>query len=315
MSPQQPCLLITAGDPCGIGPEVILKALSRPLPSGVRWSVIGDRAVFERTAHRLRIRWPSRVSFLDCPHTNKFQPGRTSAAAGQAALDYLNTAIRHCRQGLAQGIVTAPVTKWAVQQAGHRFQGHTEHLAAAFKTKSVVMMFVSQRLRIVLLTRHIALRQVAAQVRPSTIVETIRMAAHGLRTQFGVRHPRLAICGLNPHGGEQGAFGDEERRILAPALRTLQRQRLHVDGPFAADGFFAQPSTCDAVVCWYHDQGLIPFKMAARDRGCQVTLGLPIVRTSPDHGSALDLAGRGTANPGSMRYAMHTAALLVRHAH
>ncbi len=308
---QLPSLIITGGDPCGIGPEVILKALAAPLPRGVRLSVIGDARVFEETARALHRRWPRAVSFIDCPHPGRFRPGRTSAAAGAASLAYLEEAIRRCRQGLAQGLVTAPVTKWAVGRAHGAFHGHTEYLAAAFRVKRVVMMCASAQLRVALLTRHIALRQVPAQVRSATVQHTAMMVAEGLRRGFHIRRPRLAICGLNPHAGERGAFGDEERRILQPALRALARRGLRVAGPFAADGFFAQVRAYDAVLCWYHDQGLIPFKMRARDAGCQVTLGLPIVRTSPDHGSALDLAGQGTAHAGSMRYAVNLATQLV----
>ncbi len=310
-----PSLVITGGDPCGIGPEVILKALAAPRPHGVRLLVIGDWAVFERTARALHLRWPRAVSFLDCPHRGTFRPGRTSAAAGAASLDYIEEAIRQCRQGKAQGIVTAPVTKWAVGLARSAFIGHTEYLAAAFRAKAVVMLFASDRLRVALLTRHVALRRVPSQVRAGTLCQTAAIVAEGLRRQFGIRHPRLAICGLNPHAGEHGLFGDEERRIVQPALRALAKRGIRVAGPFAADGFFAQAHDYDAVLCWYHDQGLIPFKLLARDRGCQVTLGLPIVRTSPDHGSALDLAGQGRAHPGSMQYAIRLASTLVRRAH
>ena len=308
-------LVITGGDPCGIGPEVILKALATPLPSGVRVSVIGDARVFEQTARTLHRRWPRTVTFIDCPHKGTFRPGRTSAAAGAAAFDYLEEAVQRCRYGLAQGLVTAPVTKWAVERTRRSFRGHTEYLAQAFGAKRVVMMFASSQLRVALLTRHVAIRRVAAQVSSTTIRDTALMVVDGLRRQFGIRRPRVAMCGLNPHAGEHGLFGDEERRILGPALASLAKRGVRLAGPFAADGFFAEAHPYDAVLCWYHDQGLIPFKMLARDRGCQVTLGLPIVRTSPDHGSALELAGQGRAHPGSMHEAIHLAARLVRHAH
>ena len=141
------------------------------------------------------------------------------------------------------------------------------------------------------------------------------MQVQALRRQFGLRRPHVAICGLNPHAGEAGRFGREEQRVLAPALRRLRRRGVRIDGPFAADGFFATRARYDAVICWYHDQGLIPFKLLARDAGCQMTLGLPFARTSPDHGSALDLAAAGGAHPGSMRYALRLAIQLARQAH
>ncbi len=331
-----PVIAVTAGDPCGIGPEVILKNLAHGSLRRVRLVIIGDLAVFEQTAKRLHRRlppWrvvagrvsfrpaPAPISFVDCAHRATFHPGRSGAAAGRASLDYLETAVTLWRRGWVQALVTAPVTKWAITRTHPRFVGQTEYLSNAARATSPVMMFVAERLRIVLLTRHVALRDVPSRATSSLIRATLRVTAEGLRDYFGIRRPRIAICGLNPHGGERGAFGDEEQRILAPARRALGTDRARFEGPFAADGFFANlrgPARrrvgggYDAVVCWYHDQGLIPFKMVARDIGCQLTLGLPFVRTSPDHGSALDIAGRGRANPGSMRYALDLAATLAK---
>ena len=310
-------LVITAGDPCGIGPEVILKALALPVPRGVRLTVIGDLAVFERTAKRCgkrRPRWTDRLRFIDLAHRARFTPGRPSAASGRASWDYLEVAVDLVRRGLADGLVTAPVTKWAIERAGHPFQGHTEYLAKAFGNVQPVMMFVSPMLRVVLLTRHVAIRDVPRRVTPTRLRHTIRTTADGLRRYFGIQHPRLAICGLNPHAGEGGMFGEEEQRVLLPLRRQFLRNGIRLDGPLSADAFFVDPFGADAVVCWYHDQGLIPFKMLARDQGCQLTLGLPVVRTSPDHGSAPDIAGQNLAHPGSMRYALALAAKLV-HAH
>ena len=224
---------------------------------------------------------------------------------------YVDHAIALARSGAIQGLVTAPVTKWAIDRASHGFTGQTEHLARALKCRDVAMMFVSERLRVVLLTRHLALRDVSRAVTPQLLRQTLQLTADALKRHFHVRHPRLAVCGLNPHAGEDGLFGEEERTVLRPVLRRLRLPGVRCEGPFAADGFFANAHRFDAVVCWYHDQGLIPFKMAARDQGCQLTVGLPIVRTSPDHGSALDIAGRGVAHPGSMIYALQLAIKLV----
>lgn len=309
-----------------------LKALRRPLSARVRLIVIGDARVFDAAARRIgirRLRWPvargdaeavaagDAITLLGPAHAGTFHPGRASRQAGAASLRYLDIACGLLRQGTAQGIVTAPVTKRAIQQSHPSFIGHTEYFSRAFARPEVVMMFASQRLRVVLLSRHVALRRVAASLTSREIRITLRVTMDGLRRSFGINTPRLAVLGLNPHAGEDGAFGDEERRLLAPALRPLSRFA-RIEGPFAADGFFADPSRAsayDAVVCWYHDQGLIPFKMLARDRGCQVTLGLPFVRTSPDHGSAIDIAGKGIADAGSMRYALELAAKLTYTTH
>jgi len=192
--------------------------------------------------------------------------------------------------------------------------GQTEYLAHAMGRRQVLMMFVSDRLRVALLTRHIPLSRVPRAITPRLVKTAAHLAVEALRAQFHISHPRLAFCGLNPHAGEESRCGSEERTIMRPALQQLRRQRIACEGPFAADGFFANRDgmkAFDAVVCGYHDQGLIPFKMAARDRGCQVSIGLPIVRTAPDHGSGLDIAGQGVAHPGSMCYALSLAEKLL----
>lgn len=331
MRSYSPIIAVTAGDPCGIGPEVVLKVLAAGRPAGIRLIVIGDVTVFERTARALRLslpRWTvvepeglaiaaeTRLAFLDLGHPWRFTPGGSSDRAGRASLAYLEAALQLWRRGLVTGLVTAPVTKSAIARVRRGFHGQTEFLAQALGNPAVAMMFVSPRLRVALLTRHVPIREVPARVSSPLVRQTVSVVADGLRRHFGIRRPRLAVCGLNPHAGEDGLFGDEERRILLPVLRELKRARIEISGPFAADGLFAQPpGNHDAVLCWYHDQGLIPFKLLARDEGCQLTLGLPIVRTSPDHGSALDIAGRGIANPGSMRYAIELAAQLTRRVH
>ena len=320
-------MAITAGDPCGIGPEIILKPLPgfRP-PPHLPVVIIGDAAVFSRAAARLHrrlppwrvipaqgllpSRWPP-LTLLNCAHHTAFQPGRSSRASGAASLTYLRRAVALWRGGSLRALVTAPVTKWAVARVQPGFTGHTEYLAKAMGAREAAMMFVSDAMRVVVVTRHIPLRRVPGAITQAALRRALELTASGLRDHFGIRHPRLAVCGLNPHAGE-GRSASEERRIFAPVLRALRRRGVRCDGPFAADGFFAQACDHDAVVCGYHDQGLIPFKMVARDRGCQLTLGLPVVRTSPDHGSALEIAGRGIANPGSMRYALKLAIRLTR---
>lgn len=324
-----PTLAVTAGDPCGVGPEVILKTLAGwPAGGRAQFVIIGDHAVFEQTARRLHRRlpswclvradapWPSSVSqpiFIECGHRERFTPGRSSATAGRASLDYLDRALALWLAGRVHGIVTAPVTKWAIQRCLPLFVGQTEYFATATRTREVAMMFVSKRLRVVILTRHIPLRRVAAAITPRLLVGAVRLTVRVLQEQFRIQHPRIAFCGINPHAGDGGLAGTEEQVVMRPAIHRLRQSGVHCDGPFAADGFFsATPTIYDAIVCAYHDQGLIPFKMMARDNGCQLSVGLPFVRTSPDHGSALDIAGRGIADPGSMRYAMNVAGALVR---
>ena len=324
-----PVLAITAGDPCGIGPEVILKTLSSLSgPRRARLVLIGDLAVFARAAARLRRRLPSwevrqsqdppppafgPLTFLDCGHPARFTPGRASREAGAASLAYLERAIALWRRWRLQGLVTGPVTKWAIQRVKPSFVGQTEYLARAMGAREVVMMFVAGRLRVALLTRHIPLREVPGRIDRRLLRSAARAVTAALVRDFHIARPRLAVCGLNPHAGE-GASASEEQAVMRPALHLLRRSGLVCDGPFAADGLFAAAGWrgYDAVLCGYHDQGLIPFKMAARDHGCQLSVGLPIVRTSPDHGSALDIAGQGIANPGSMRYALEFAITLAR---
>ena len=334
-----PTIAVTAGDPCGIGPEVILKALrtvssSTPPSAGwgstLRWVVIGDLGVFEAATQRLRHCLPSwrvirsikelsdgravsALLFLDCGHRSRFLPGRSSRAAGRASLVYLEQALTLQRLGMLHGLVTAPLTKWAVVRSAPSFIGHTEYLAKHLRVPDVLMMFVSDALRVALLTRHVALRQAAGLLTPRLIERSGRLLHEALSRQFRITHPRIALCGVNPHAGEGGRFGVEERRIMQPALRALARRGIACEGPWAADSVFIESARhrYDAIVCSYHDQGLIPFKMVSRDEGCQMTVGLPFVRTSPDHGSALDIAGRGVADPGSMAYALRLAMTLV----
>lgn len=341
-------IAITAGDPCGIGPEILLKALARASRLPHPLIVIGSLRVFEQTAARLRrplpawrvahpdAPWPipqPRVLCLDVGSRSACEPGRSSVRAGRASLAYLDQAIALWRTGRLRALVTGPVTKWAIQATRATFVGQTEYLAHAMGRRSVVMMFVSDHLRIVLLTRHLPLERVGAAITRPLLRRTLQLTAQALATQFGIRRPRVALCSVNPHAGEgppvrSASFGEaershgggrEEREVMRPVLRSLRRRGLACEGPFAADGFFAARDRMgdyyDAVVCAYHDQGLIPFKLMARDRGCQMTIGLPIVRTSVDHGSALDIAGRGIANPGSMIYAIALATKLARAVH
>lgn len=302
-------LILTMGDPAGIGPEVLLRSLS-PLPSAAEISVIGDRAWLFSLARRLHLRIPSRIRWVDVPLSARVIPGRVQPAAGRAAYAYLEEAVRRLRAGEADALVTAPVSKEAIVRAGISWRGHTEYLAARFKAKTT-MMFVSGRFRASLVTTHWAIRELPARLKKSEVVRVLRQTRQALIRDFKIRRPRIGLSALNPHGGEGGLFGAEEKRILRPAVRAVGSG---VEGPFPADVLIqaAAAGRYDAVVCVYHDQALIPLKLIGWERAVNVTLGLPFVRTSPVHGTAFDIAGRGQADPSSMRAAVELALRLDR---
>ncbi|MCK6554057.1 4-hydroxythreonine-4-phosphate dehydrogenase PdxA [Candidatus Binatia bacterium] len=311
------------GDPAGIGPEVALRALASPPRSpDIEPLLVGDAAVWHETAARLRLtgvlgRAPL-VTTSDLPARFR-RPGLPSspaarAACGAAAHAAIVEAARLVRTGQADALVTAPISKAHLAAAGHDVPGHTELLARLAGAARVRMMMAGPRLRVVLVTIHIPLAAVPGALTVTGIYDSIVLAAAGVRRHYGVRRPRIAVAGLNPHAGEHGLFGDEEERLIAPAVRAARRAGLSAAGPLAADTAFPQAAAgaYDVVVCMYHDQGLGPFKLLHFADGVNVTLGLPFVRTSPDHGTAFDLAGKGVADPSSMAAAMAMAATARR---
>lgn len=322
-----PVLAITMGDPTGIGPEVTLKALQRrndpftPL-------LVGDLEVFRDTAAALDLAVELAVWEPSSPlprsgiavrticrlPAGSRRPGRPSMAGGRAAYAAILEAVRLVQSGLAGSVVTAPICKANLVAAGAQVAGHTELLAELSGSAAVRMMMVGERLRVVLVTTHLALARVPAALTRQGVLETIVVAHAALRDQFRIGRPRIAVAGLNPHAGESGLFGDEEGRIIAPAVKSALRRRIDVVGPLAADGVFPQAAAgrYDAVVCMYHDQGLAPFKLLHFSDGVNFTAGLPFVRTSPDHGTAHDIAGRGEADERSMVAALGLAARLAR---
>jgi len=330
-APGRPRLAVSMGDPAGIGPEVALKAISaRHVRAMAEPVLVGDLGVWRDTARRLRL--PLRfVPFGDAVagnrvavavtsnlpardrHTGTPRSKRAAAQCGTAAYDAILEAVRLVQAGDAAAIVTAPINKAHVNAAGHDFPGHTELLAHLCGGVPVRRMMAGPRLRVVLVTIHMALAEVPRRVTRAAVLETIVITARALRESFGIATPHIAVAGLNPHAGEGGLFGDEERRVIAPAIRSAARRGIRVSGPLAADGVFPHAATgaYDAVVCMYHDQGLAPFKLLHFADGVNVTLGLPFVRTSPDHGTAFDIAGRGRADPRSMIAAMCLAAELA----
>lgn len=325
----QPLLGITMGDPAGIGPEVVLKA-TRVARAQCRPVILGDLAVLQETARRLGecprpVPWdatalyppdPTIVPVLPLSHLPAAQrlPGKPTPAGGAASYCYVEAGVRLTLNGTLQGLVTAPISKAMWHAAGYRYTGHTELLAALTRTPEVRMMLVGKRLRVVLVTTHIALAEVPRALSCERICTTITMAAAHLAAFHRCPRPRLAVAGLNPHAGENGAFGDEEQRLIAPAVRQAQAGGIAVEGPCPADTVFVRAvrGEFDGVICLYHDQGLIPLKLLAWEEGVNVTIGLPIVRTSPDHGTAFDIAGQGKANARSMEAAIAVAVEMTR---
>jgi 4-hydroxythreonine-4-phosphate dehydrogenase len=235
-------------------------------------------------------------------------------AGGEASYRYVESGVRLALDGVIHGLVTAPISKAMWHAAGRAYPGHTELLAALTGTPEVRMMLVGRRLRVILVTTHLALSQVPTALSRERIFTTLTLAATHLSRFHGLARPRLAVAGLNPHAGEAGAFGDEEERIIAPAVRLAQAQGLAASGPFPADSVFVRAvrGEFDGVICLYHDQGLIPLKLLSWEDGVNVTVGLPIVRTSPDHGTAFDIAGHNKADPRSLGAAIALAADMAR---
>ena len=304
-----PLIAVTMGDPAGIGPEVALRAAAR-LRRHARFVFVGDRAVLEAAARRHRVGGEIAVVEVSSLSAAERRPGKPSAGGAAAAYSAVLRAVELVQRGEADAIVTAPVSKHAIQSLGIDFPGHTEVIARLAGDAEVRMMLAGATLRVVLVTTHIRLRDVPEAVTTAAVVRTAEIAARSLRRHFGFRRPRLALAGLNPHAGEGGAFGDEEIRTLAPAVRRARTRGVDLDGPYPPDTVFfrARAGEFDAVISLYHDQGLIPFKLVHFSDGVNVTLGLPFPRTSPDHGTAYDIAGRGVARPSSMASAIRLAA-------
>jgi 4-hydroxythreonine-4-phosphate dehydrogenase len=327
-STARPIIGISLGDPAGIGPEIVVRALVERPDLNLR--VFGDRHVLDATASRMGLPPPprervdegvqSRGRLIDASSPSDITPGRPNLASARAQLGYLEAATTAALAGEIDALCTAPISKDWIAQAGFEFPGHTEYLAARAGTTDVAMMLAGPRLRVVLATRHIAFRDVPHQLAAVDIVRAAVLATHALVTHFGVGRARVAVAGLNPHAGESGRFGDEEARLVVPAVR-MARARLEADcvaaeitGPHAPDSVFRQAALgeFDAVVALYHDQGLIPLKLLHFDEAVNITLGLPFVRTSPDHGTAYSLAATGRASPSSFLHALDLAARLAQ---
>lgn len=320
--------LITCGDPSGIGAEIILKSLrAGALTKKSTPLIIGDYKTFLKIAKILKIDISSfnaralkdlivkkdKVNFLDLgnvPHPG-FRLGVMSKLYGKAAMQYLLCAAAVLRNVKNAFLVTGPINKESINKAGFKFHGHTEFLAAATKSKNVTMMLTGGPLRVSLATRHISLRDVPKSLTRDKIASTIANTLYALKSFFKIPHPKIGVCALNPHAGEGGLLGAEERNVISPAVRSFKNK--NIIGPLPADTLFhkAYHGEFDAVVSMYHDQGLIPLKMTAFEKGVNLTIGLPFIRTSPDHGTGFDIAGKGKADPSSMIEAMKLAEALA----
>jgi 4-hydroxythreonine-4-phosphate dehydrogenase len=308
----RPRLAVTVGDPAGIGPEVVLKALASADRPAAEFVVYGPRAVLEERARRFSLTAPERLDaeLVDLP-ADEARLGHPSAPGGRVAVQAVLAAVRDAMDGRVAGLVTAPVSKESLHIAGYAWPGHTEMLAEASGSRDVAMMFVGGGLRVALLTMHQPLRTVPEAICTDLVTRIVRLV-HRELPRFGSRGT-IALCGLNPHAGEGGLLGSEEHAVLAPAVAILRAEGIDVAGPMPADTVFVRAVRGEfaAVVAGYHDQGLIPVKLASFGRAVNVTLGLPFVRTSVDHGTGFDIVEKGVASETSLIEAMKLAADLT----
>ena len=325
-----PRIGISVGDLAGIGPEIIYKTFldSRllkfctPVVYGTAAVLFADFPVDEQvgplTFRQVRAAGdvdPGKLNAVTCWEEDfALTPGQPSPASGQAARESLLAASRDLKDGLLDGLVTAPISKENTQADDFRFPGHTEFLTSFFGAPESLMLLASDELRVATLTGHIPLKDVAGRVTPELLRTKLRILLNSLRQDFGIEKPRVAVLGLNPHAGENGLLGTEEAKIVTPVVQQFLHDGHLVYGPYPADGYFGtgQYQQFDATLALYHDQGLVPFKTLAFARGVNFTAGLPVVRTSPDHGTAYGLAGHYKADPTSFREALYMACDLVR---
>lgn len=327
---KRPIVAVTMGDPAGIGPEIIIKALSLAELSRLsRPVVIGDARVMKNAmkyskASPVALKEIKRldegdfrtgiINILDMDNvdSNKLKTGKVSVEAGRASVKYVERAIDLAMDKKVDAIATGPINKEAINKAGFRFDGHTELLAKRTGAKHSAMMFLSDSIRVMLVTTHLPLSQVAKEIDKKKVLDTIKLADKELTELLGKR-PRIGVAGLNPHAGEGGIFGSEEEKIISPAIDEAKKLGINVKGPVSADAIFylANLNMFDIVIAMYHDQGLIPLKLLSFNKSVNVTVGLPIIRTSVDHGTGFDIAGKGWANPSSMIQAIKVAAMMA----
>ncbi len=322
----KPLIAITIGDPAGIGPEIICKVFLGDIRKTLRPIVIGDSGVMEKTIRTLRfplklkpIKRPEEsspkkgvIEIIDLKNVSGFIPGKPSAVAGKAVYEYIKKSVSLAMKGEIDAIVTAPINKETLKMAGIRYPGHTELLAKLTGTKDFGMMLIGGPLRVILVTTHVALKEVPSLIKKDKVLKTI-ILAHKAMLDLNIKEPRIAIAGLNPHAGEGGIFGREDMEEILPAIEKARKKGINAIGPIPPDTLFhrAYKGEYDVVVSMYHDQGLIPLKMLSFGKAVNVTVGLPIIRTSVDHGTAYDIAGKGIADPSSLIEALRLAVKLA----
>jgi 4-hydroxythreonine-4-phosphate dehydrogenase len=324
----RPRIAITMGDPAGIGPEIIVKALPREdIYQVCRPFVLGDVGLLKRASEGVGPRSfhvmanpgdisgePETIDVLPISDMEgSVTPGKPTAEGGKAMVNYILRAVEMATTGQVAAMVTCPISKELMNQVGYGFEGHTELIAYLTHTKDYVMMLAGEKLRVALATIHCPLRDVADTISKERIVKTVSITCRALERDFGIKGPRVAVAALNPHAGESGLFGREDIEIIKPAVEEARDSGLSVEGPLPADTVFylALKGRFDAVVAMYHDQGLIPLKLLHFSDAVNLTLGLPIVRTSVDHGTAYDIAGKGIADPSSLIAAIQMATRIV----
>jgi len=309
--PKKPVIGITMGDPNGVGPEVIAKAVSSNELEGLcDFVIFGDKEIITKAGPAV-----SKLNIVQCAEfsADDIKPGTIDKKAGQASLEYITSAVNAALKNEIDAVVTAPISKESTHLAGSKYPGHTEMLKDLTGADQAVMMFEGGRFKVMLVTIHEALSNVPRLVTKDKVLSTINLTHKSLVELFKKSDPKIVVCGLNPHAGESGVFGDEEIVHIIPAVEEARNNGINIEGPLPADTlfFYANQGKWDAVVAMYHDQGLIPFKMVSFNDGVNITLGLPIIRTSPDHGTAFDIAWKGEADPSSMIAAIRVAAQLV----
>jgi 4-hydroxythreonine-4-phosphate dehydrogenase len=323
--PAVPRIALTSGEPAGVGPELCLAIAREALDCEL--VCLADRALLEERAAALKLpislneydanlraaHTPDQLNVLHVPLGARSMPGKLDRANSRYVLDLIDRAIDGAAEGEFDAIVTAPVQKSVINEAGIPFTGHTEYLAERTRAALPVMMLATEDLRVALATTHLPLKDVSAAITIESLCQVLAILEHDLRHWWGLSSPRIAVCGLNPHAGESGHLGDEEIKIISPAITRMRARGVNVFGPVPADTAFvpARLAECDAVLAMYHDQGLPVIKHSGFDRAVNVTLGLPILRTSVDHGTALDLAGTGRADARSLAAAIRLALGLV----
>jgi 4-hydroxythreonine-4-phosphate dehydrogenase len=322
----KPRVCITTGYPAGIGPEITLKALASPsIRRLANFLVVGDECLFNQSLgiYKRRILYKKAsceaeidfsrcgIIFFDisdkCP--GSLAPGEISSSLGARSISYIKKGVSLIKSGHADMLVTAPINKHAADLSGFTYKGHTEFLTYLTDISEYAMMLKSDKLKVVLASTHVPVRDISKTLNQDDILNKLVIMDSWLRHYFRVKNPKIAVCGLNPHAGDNGLIGDEEGKIIIPAISRARKKRINAIGPLAADAVFYDllKKRYDAVLCMYHDQGLVALKMAGRNSSVNITLGLPFIRTSPGHGTALDIAGKGIADPSSMKQAIKAA--------